>query len=106
MDQIPRFWVEALKNYGTNQKVWTCPTIQRRFREDPSQFSHYPTIHYMPAEFDEKPQTPHRWPTMPWALEIGSMHGGGNLLIRGDGGIREMNELIREAQGAPVYQMK
>jgi len=103
---VPKFWVDSLKEYGTTQKVWICPTLQREHRENPSRFDLYPEIHYMPAEFDEKAATPHKWPAMPWAIEIGNMHGEGNFVIRADGGIKGMDELIREANGAAVHKLE
>ncbi len=42
---------------------------------------------------------------MPWLIEIGSLHGSGNLLIRTDGGIKQLDELLEElgvSGGAPI----
>jgi len=99
-----KFWVDTLKPYGATEKVWTCPTLGRKYEEDPSKFSEYPRIHYVPSEFDEKPMTPRSAAAMPWVIEIGSLHGGGNLLIRADGGVRELDDLLRElgVPGGPI----
>jgi len=95
-EETAKFWVDTLKDYGTTPVVWLCPSIRRLYKEDPASFSHNPIIHYTPAEFDEHEFTPRKWPAMPWVMEIGSFHGDGNMMIRGDGGIRELNELLRE----------
>ena len=95
------FWIEALKNYGMNDRAWTCPTLKHKLAGMSPDSPDYPKIHYMPAQFDDKPATPYRWPGMPWALESGDLHGNGCLFIRGDGAVKEMNDLINEAN-APV----
>lgn len=105
-EETAKFWVDTLKDHGATTVVWLCPSIRRRYKEDPASFSHNPVIHYTPAEFDEHQFTPYKWPAMPWVLEIGSFHGDGNMMIRGDGGIRELNELLREAGGNGVHQLE
>ena len=104
--QLPKFWVQALSNYGATEKVWTCPSLKRRYTEKPENFLEYPEIHYMPGEFDANPLTPHKWPAMPWAMEIGSMHGDGNMIIRADGGLRNLNDLLKEAGGEGVHALQ
>jgi len=103
--QIPKFWVQALKDYGGTEKVWTCPSLKRRHAENPRDFFEYPEVHYMPGEFDENPMTPNKWPGMPWAMEIGSMHGDGNILIRADGGIRNLNQLLKEMGDGGILKL-
>ncbi len=97
------FWMDTLKDYGASPEVWICPTLKRRFALlSPNETA--PKMDYIPAQFDEKAFTPRKWPGMPWAIEIGDMHGGGNLLIRSDGGIKGMNQIFEEAgkSSAPV----
>lgn len=91
-----KFWTETLLDYGATPKVWICPTLKRRFASQPKG-EVYPKIHYIPAQFDEKPFTPRKWAAMPWAIEVGNMHGAGSLLIRSDGGVKEMNRILEEA---------
>ncbi|MEI6351501.1 MAG: type II secretion system protein [Verrucomicrobiota bacterium] len=105
-----KFWIETLRPYGMSDSAWICPTLKRRLAAMPSDSPDRPKIHYTPAQFDDKPTTPYRWPTMPWALENGDLHGNGCLFIRGDGAIKELNDLIREANpssgGVSVTPMK
>ncbi len=47
------YWMNAVKKYGAEQKVWLCPTLKRMYQEDPTKFSRNPKIHYLPTLFDE-----------------------------------------------------
>jgi len=95
--EFENYWKETLKIYGISDDTWICPTFKRGFTENPQKYSNYPTMHYMPAQFDQNPLTPRKWAGMPWAIEIGDFHATGNLLIRTDGAIKGMNDLFREA---------
>ena len=96
-----KFWMDNLAPYGATPRTWTCPTLQRALagqsQEEGANAADVPKIHYMPAQFNSKASTPLRWPGMPWVLEIGSLHGCGCLLIRADGAVKEMDDLMREA---------
>jgi hypothetical protein len=50
-------------------------------------------IDYIPMPFDDKPETPHRWPTAPWFAETGDVHGNGNLIIFTDGSISDLKTI-------------
>ena len=92
---IEKFWMTTLQDYGTKEETWTCPTLKRAIVLSASKAKDAPKMHYVPTDFDDDPQTPHKWPAMPWVVEIGNMHACGNLLIRSDGVVTTMNEVIR-----------
>jgi len=54
---------------------------------------------YIATPFDDKPTTPHEWPTQTWFAEVGNMHGHGNLIIFTDGSISELNTVIKNHSG-------
>lgn len=92
-------WISELKNYGAPKEVWRCPTFERRYAVDPKQFSDNPRIHYIPTQFDANRMTPFKWPTMPWLIEMGDFHGGGNLIIFPDGSIHGFYNVFRQQTG-------
>jgi prepilin-type N-terminal cleavage/methylation domain-containing protein len=80
-----RWWIDFSENYlGIDKKNWICPTIARGARGSKKNDTEF-LINYLPTLFDPSPGTPNRWPTMPWFIEVGNMHGEGNLSIRCDG---------------------
>jgi len=100
-DDLPEFWVEALKDYGTNRKVWLCPSLARFYHDQPANAGRHPRIHYVPGQFGPHASDPLRYPTQPWVMEINGAHGDGNMIIRTDGTVKSFNELLREA-GQPT----
>ncbi len=99
-EQVARFWVDTLTDYGGTQGVWQCPSWRRLYSERPEDFSHNPIIHYIPSQFDEHHSTPTRWPRQPWVMEVGSFHGDGNMFISTDGSIHSINEFLQKASGS------
>jgi len=98
-----QFWVDALKDYGTDAKVWMCPS-RARYESDNgphSSIGEHP-IHYMPGQFGPHASDPYQYPTQPWVMEISGAHGDGNLIIRTDGTVKSLNELLREIGQPPV----
>ena len=55
-------------------------------------------IDYMPMPFDDKPTTPHQWPRQPWFVEVGDMHGNGNLIIFTDGSVSDLKTVAGRNQ--------
>jgi type II secretory pathway pseudopilin PulG len=88
-----RAWIAALAPFGPAQKTWICPTIQNLQGNpdlsDPSNVR----LDYFAMRFDDKPLTPHRWTDAPWFVELGDVHGNGNLVIFTDGSIKASKEL-------------
>lgn len=85
-----QWWLDTSSNlYGISAGTWICPTMTHLMGSpvQNSSTSNIPLIDYMPTLFDNKPMTPNQWPTMPWFMEIGNVHGHGNLMIRPDGSV-------------------
>lgn len=83
------WWRNEVKKYGGTDEIWTCLTIKRAIAQKTK--SGRPKMHYTPTPFDEFPMTPYKWPSMPWLIEIGNMHGNGALAIFTDGSVKAMN---------------
>lgn len=94
-DAYEDWWIEALRPYGAEESMWMCPTIKRLVTNKSKDGR--PKVHYTPTMFDARPATPYRWPTQPWLIEIGNMHGKGALICYPDGSIRSMDEVLSEA---------
>ncbi len=86
-------WIEAFLPFGITREGWVCPSIQREMGnpnlDDPSNYR----SDYAPMVFDAKPNTPYRWPTMPWFVEKGDIHGTGNLVVLTNGSIEDVDTL-------------
>jgi type II secretory pathway pseudopilin PulG len=83
-------WIAALEPFGISRKSWICPTIQDLMHTPDYSKPENARLDYMPMPFDDKPTTPHQWPRQPWFVEIGDMHGNGNLIIFTDGSISDL----------------
>jgi len=88
------FWLATLKPYGVTDSIWQCPGILRLGRIQKEGRS--PRVHYFPTMFDSKPGTPHKWPNMPWVVEIGNTHGHGPLLILPDGSVHDYDTFLEQ----------
>jgi len=86
------WWIETLKPYGATEKIWQCPSIARQVTLKSKDGR--PKMHYTPTMFDEKPYTPYKWPTQPWLVEIGNMHGRGAMMDFPDGSVRPMMDVM------------
>jgi hypothetical protein len=56
-------------------------------------------IDYMPMPFDDKPDTPHKWPRQPWFIETADVHGNGNLIIFTDGTVSDLKTAVQQSGG-------
>jgi hypothetical protein len=90
--QMEDFWINTLKPYNISEDVWKCPGITRLGKIQASGTS--PRVHYSVTPFDEKPETPRKWPNMPWIVEIGNAHGHGPLLILQDGSVHDWDRYL------------
>ncbi len=95
-EQRGEWWVKELKPYDVSETTWQCPAILRLGKIQKTGTT--PKIHYSPTPFDEKPQTPHKWATQPWLIEIGSVHGHGPLMIFPDGSVRDFDHVMAETE--------
>jgi prepilin-type N-terminal cleavage/methylation domain-containing protein len=91
------WWRTTLAPYGMADKSWSCPTLRRTAKEKNMEEA-LRENHYVPSLFDEYAATPYRWPSMPWAMEVGNNHGGGLLVIMMDGSIQPYDEFRKNAQ--------
>jgi prepilin-type N-terminal cleavage/methylation domain-containing protein len=95
--EVQKWWVEELRPFGMTQEAWTCPALEKTLAERNVAENDRPFTHYMITQFDNNQFTPYRWATQPWAIEIGDVHGDGNLLIFPDGSIRSLKSIYRQA---------
>ena len=94
-------WIEDFMPFGVGRSSWICPTTQRDLGgPDYTQ----PLNHradYVAFPFDNKRITPNRWPTAPWFVERGNVHGNGNLVIESNGAVIEMTSIISQSSPSP-----
>jgi len=100
--QTTAWWITELQPMGMTRQAWLCPAIERSLDESGQPADQRPEAHYGVTGFDAKQFTPYRWPKQPWAIEMGSMHGRGNLMLFPDGSIRSLNDVIPEAAAAKL----
>ena len=81
-------WIAALKPFGISEKSWICPTVQNLLGNP--DLTQNVRVDYVATPFDDKPMTPHQWPRQPWFIEVGDVHGRGNLIIFTDGSISDL----------------
>jgi prepilin-type N-terminal cleavage/methylation domain-containing protein len=88
-----RAWQTALSPFGISQVSWICPTVQRQLHNPDYTQPNNVRIDYLATPFDTKRMTPYLWPTQPWFLERGDVHGHGNLMIFTSGNIVELDDI-------------
>ena len=92
-------WKEALSPYGIQIQHLTCPTaaaVRRKLpKEGDSPDADKPNyVDYVATPFGKDPLAPYRYLTQPWFAETTGSHGKANLLIHGNGEVKELSELI------------
>lgn len=87
-------WIAALQPFDVPLKTWICPEIQQLLGNPDYLQPENARIDYFPMPFDNKPLTPHEWPTQPWFIERGNLHGKGCLIIFTDGSIVGSDEIF------------
>lgn len=85
-------WIAALKPFGISEKSWICPTVQNLLGNP--DLTQNVRVDYVATPFDDKPLTPHQWSRQPWFIEVGDVHGRGNLIIFTDGSISDLRTVI------------
>lgn len=90
-------WIAALKPFGPTQKTWICPTIQQRLENPDYTRPGNARVDYYAMSFNDKPMTPHQWPRQPWFVEVGDVHGNGNLMVFTDGSISDLKTAVASA---------
>jgi type II secretory pathway pseudopilin PulG len=95
--EYAKSWIEALKPFGPTEKTWICPTIQNLLGNPDLNNSANVRLDYVATTFDDRPTSPHQWPTQPWFAEVADVHGNGNLIIFTDGSISDLNTVAKKA---------
>lgn len=90
------WWMKEMSRYNLGLASWQCPTLERlkASGEAQKEKGDEKTIDYVPCQFDDQPRTPYKWPTQPWAVEVGDFHGDGNLILFPDGSIKGFNQFL------------
>ena len=83
-------WIDAFSAYGVQRSTWICPSVQELVEEKDYSTPEKARVDYIAMPFDDKPMTPHQWERQPWFVEIGDVHGSGNLMIFPDGSISDL----------------
>lgn len=91
-------WIKALEPFGAPAKTWICPTIQDLLKNPDYSKPENARVDYIGTPFDDKPTTPHQWPRQPWFVEIGDVHGNGNLIIFTDGSVSDLKTVAKSAK--------
>lgn len=94
-------WIAALKPFGPSEKTWICPTAQETSGNPDYMNPENARLDYFATAFDDKPTTPHQWPTQPWFAEIGNAHGNGQLIIFTDGSVSDVMTIAAHASPSP-----
>ena|SRR5579862_3276093 len=89
-------WIDALRPYGLTNVNWICPTIQRELGNPDYTSTNGTRADYAATPFPNR-QAPYRWPTQPWFIEKGDVHGSGNLMIFYDGSIEDLASVRRRS---------
>lgn len=92
-EQYAKDWIAALEPFGIPRKTWICPTVQNILNNPDYTKPEHVRIDYVATTFDDKPTSPHEWPTQPWFAEIADAHGNGNLVIFTDGSVKDLSSL-------------
>jgi type II secretory pathway pseudopilin PulG len=96
-EEYAKAWIDALAPFGASGKTWICPTIQGFLSNPDYSDPENARIDYIPMPFDDKPATPHQWPRAPWFVEVGDIHGSGNLIIFADGSVSDLKTVTQGA---------
>lgn len=88
-------WIDALGSSGPVRSTWICPSMQEMLQNPDYSERENARIDYVPMPFDDKPTTAHQWQTQPWFVEVGDVHGSGNLMIFTDGSISDLNSVVK-----------
>lgn len=86
-------WIDAFAPYGVQRSTWICPGMQEMVREEDYTKAENARLDYVAMPFDDKPLTPHQWERQPWFIEVGDVHGSGNLMIFPDGSISDLKSV-------------
>ena len=89
-------WIRAFEPYGFGRINWLCPSVQRQLKNPDYKQDKNARIDYLATPFGPNPILPHKWPTQPWFVERGDVHGDGQLVIFANGQVKSLTEIIRD----------
>jgi type II secretory pathway pseudopilin PulG len=89
-----RSWIAAFRPYGIAEINWLCPTVQRQLRNPDVLKPPNVRVDYLATPFDDGPRTPFKWPTHPWFVERGDVHGDGQMVIFGNSEVKSLKEIF------------
>lgn len=84
-------WIDTFSPFNIPRSTWICPSVQEMLQSPSYATPEEARIDYVAMPFDDKPMTPHQWARQPWFVEVGNVHGSGNLMIFPDGSISDLN---------------
>ncbi len=87
-------WIAALEPYTVGRVNWICPSVQRQLRNPDFSRNENARIDYLATPFDTGSRSPYKWPTQPWFIERGDVHGDGQMLIFANGQIKSLREVL------------
>jgi type II secretory pathway pseudopilin PulG len=93
-------WIQAFTPYGISAPNWICPTVQRQLHDPDYKNPSNARVDYLATPFDDGPRTPYKWPTHPWFVERGDVHGDGQMVIFTNAEVKSLKEIFRN----PVKQ--
>ncbi len=94
--EVEDYWLRTMDAYTGTRKVWLCPLLARA--RVTSSTGEMLKMHYVPTRFDFNKSSPHRWPTQPWLIEMGNVHGHGALILFPDGSIFAMDDILKKGK--------
>jgi hypothetical protein len=97
--QYAKEWIAALEPFGVTRKTWICPAIENLLNNPDYTVETDARIDYVATPFDDKPGSPHQWPRQPWFVEVGDVHGNGNLIVFADGSISDLKTVAATSGG-------
>lgn len=87
-------WIAAFKPYGIAEPNWLCPTVQRQLRNPDVRQPRHVRIDYFATPFDDGARTPYKWPTHPWFVERGDVHGDGQMVIFANSEVKSLRDIF------------
>jgi prepilin-type N-terminal cleavage/methylation domain-containing protein len=94
--EFAKAWYEAFDQYGIGPINWVCPSAQRMMNNPDLTKPGGARIDYHATPFDREPNTPYKWPTQPWFVEVGDFHGDGPLIIFCNGQVKSLRQQLRD----------
>ena len=95
-------WIAAFRPYGIAEINWLCPSVQRQLRNPDYLNPNHARVDYLATPFDSSPRTAYKWPTQPWFVERGDVHGEGQMVIFTNAEVKSLKEIFNHPSRQPV----